>query len=102
MRSACDMSCSKLIYFSSAYMHQAKSTETLRRCPLALLALGLLLSIRLGATAQSVSQAIPSAVKKSADIDHRPGNSEVRINSLIQKMTLAEKIGQLQQVNNVT
>src|SRR3954470_22298821 len=102
MRPARHPTCSKLIYLGSAFMHRAMIIEALRRCHLALVALALLLSIGLGATAQSISQApIQTTVTKSADIDRRLGDSEVRIKSLIQKMTLTEKIGQLQQVNNV-
>lgn len=103
MQPACRPTCSKPFYLGSAFMHSAMITKTLRGCSPAMLALTLLLSIRLGATAQSISEAkIPRAITKSADIDRRLKDSEVRINSLIRKMTLTEKIGQLQQVNNAT
>src|SRR4051812_43244177 len=101
MRPARRTPCSKLIYVGSAIMRAAIGAEALRQCQLASTALALLLSMRLGATAQSVSQEIPRAVTKSADIDRRAIDSEARINSLIRKMTLSEKLGQFQQVNNV-
>ena len=102
MRPACRPTCSKLFYLESAFMRNAIIVEILRRCPQRNGRRSrLVLSINLGATAQSVSPAIPNAAAKSASIDRGREDSEDRINSLIRKMTLAEKIGQLQQANNV-
>src|SRR5262245_27678392 len=62
-------------------------------------AFGLLLWMHAVADAQSATLATPSVITKSTTADH-DHNADDRINQLIQKMTLAEKIGQLQQSNN--
>jgi beta-glucosidase len=64
-------------------------------------AIGLVLSINVGVEAQSATPASPNVVaKKTAPRDHSD-DREDRISALIRKMTLDEKIGQMQQSNNV-
>jgi beta-glucosidase len=101
MRSASRLPSPKLVYLGSAFIASTVIAGVLRKCTSALVAIALVLCTKLSVTAQSVSSAIPDAPSKSAGIDARGEDSNERINSLIRKMTLAEKIGQLQQVNNV-
>jgi beta-glucosidase len=63
-------------------------------------ALGLLLCPPSVAKAQTAALATPSTERQSRAAD-RNTDSDERINQLIRKMTLAEKIGQLQQSSNV-
>src|ERR1700755_3146243 len=64
-----------------------------------LVVMGLVLSLNIGARAQSASPASPNAIAKPAPLD-RSTDWDERIKALIRKMTLTEKIGQLQQSNN--
>jgi beta-glucosidase len=64
-----------------------------------LVVMGLVLSLNIGVRAQSASPASPKAIAKPAPLD-RSTDWDERIKALIRKMTLAEKIGQLQQSNN--
>src|SRR5690242_17820080 len=66
----------------------------------ALTAFGLLFWTHAVAHAQSATLATPSVTAKSSAAVH-DRNDDDRINQLIRKMTLAEKIGQLQQSNTV-
>src|SRR4051812_16508749 len=63
-------------------------------------AIGLVLSMTVGLKAQSATPTSPISVTKTAPRDHGD-DGEDRISALIRKMTLAEKIGQMQQSNNV-
>src|SRR5260370_21454275 len=69
-------------------------------CLITSVAIGLILSINVGVKAQSATPTSPNAVAKTAPRDHS-NDREDRISALIRKMTLAEKIGQLEQSNNV-
>src|SRR6476620_524382 len=97
MRPACCLPCSKLFYLGAAFMVHTVSAGILRICTRAFAPIALVLCIKLGATAQSNSPATPNAPAKLAPIGPSREDSNERIKSLMRKMTLAEKIGQLQQ-----
>jgi beta-glucosidase len=101
MRPTCCPPFSKLFDLETPFICNAMSAGLLRRWRRKFAAIALLLSMSLGAAAQSVAPAAPSSSAKAARTDRAREKSEDRISSLVQKMTLAEKIGQLQQVNNV-
>src|SRR5258708_35344166 len=63
-------------------------------------AIGLLLLNNVGVKAQTATPTSPDAVAKTVPRNHSD-DSEDRISALIRKMTLAEKIGQMEQSNNV-
>ena len=73
-------------------------SDKLLRCFDAMVAIGLVLSINIGATSTVSLTGNSKAVAKSARRSIASDDSEDRINALIRKMTLAEKIGQMQQV----
>src|SRR5207244_2336215 len=93
--------CLELNHLEAASMLNELGAVIFRRGPSAVAAVALLLSWKLNVTGQSIPATTPNKATNSSAI-HRDGKeSEVRISSLIRKMTLEEKIGQLQQVNNV-
>ena len=75
------------------------NVESLSRRLKTLVATGLILSINIGVRAQPATQASPKAIAKPAPPDQNT-KREDRISELIRKMTLTEKIGQMQQSNN--
>jgi beta-glucosidase len=81
-------------------MRNAFFFETFRRYCTTIVALGLVLLIHADSRAQSFAPAGPTATTKPAPLNHSQ-DREDRINALIRRMTLIEKIGQMQQANNV-
>ena len=79
MRPACRPTCSKLFYLEAAFIRNAIIVEIIRRSPRAMVTIAMVLCIKLGATAQSVSPAIPNAAAKSASIDRGREDSVLRV-----------------------